>query len=561
MIDPRLFQRKQLLFDASVQETGGRFAEAAATYQELIELSEPDARLLHLRAVACRKAGQVADAKQAISAAISLAGGTPVLVAEQAEQEAADGNLKAALKYLGRAIKDPSASVEIRVRQAELLLQSGDPMRAAHNARHAIADNAGSTAQLVLARACRSFGDWAGMLEATRQVLEVDPDHGYATGLAAEALINLGKAEDAADLMRDADETALALYADALKRCSDPALAATVYAEVLQRSPDDMEVRFNQATALLASGDLKRGFEAYDCRFDRHTATLNNPGLPRWDGGPLKDRHLLIRTEQGLGEEILHLRPLAMIANEAASITLEITDRLVPLVRRAHPDITIVPRTNPPHAATTAQHLDLFCPAGDLLRYRPEIPATATTWLAAEQAATDDLSSRCHRTKAAPVVGLCWSTERTPAATSKSIPTTLLRPLLRLTGINFVSLQFGQAGLAEARALTQSTGIPLYQDDSIDALKDLDRAAAQIAAMDLIISISTTTAHLAGALGKPVWVLLNTQPLWHWFSERDRSPWYAGARLYRQRDSGDWRLPVMQARRDLEVWRNLRLSR
>ncbi|MEQ9199018.1 MAG: hypothetical protein RLN80_03465, partial [Rhodospirillales bacterium] len=286
---------------------------------------------------------------------------------------------------------------------------------------------------------------------------------------------------------------------------------------------------------------------------------LNSPGLPRWEGGSLKGRHLLIRTEQGLGEEILHLRPLAMVAQEAASITLEITDRLIPLVRRAHPAIIVVPRTNPPHPATGADRLDCFCPAGDLLRYRSD--TTATTWLAADPGVTRELADRCPGTDNAPVVGLCWSTERTPAAASKSVPTPLLRPLLRLTGINFVSLQFGESGLAQAQALEQSTGRSLYHDDSINALKDLDRAAAQLAALDLIICISTTTAHLAGALGKPAWVLLNTQPLWHWFAQGDRSPWYPNTRLYRQHDSGDWRLPLMQVRRDLESWRNRQLDR
>lgn len=559
MIDPRLIQRKQLLFDASVQETGGRFAEAARTYQKLIELSEPDARLLHLRAVACRKAGLSSEAKQAISAAIQLAGTTPVLVGEQAEQAADSGDLKAALVYLDQALKDPAASIDMRVRLAELQLEAGDALRATHSARQAIAGGAGVSAQLILARACRACGNWAAMVETARQVLEVKPGHGYATGLAAEALLNLGESEKAADMMQQADETALALYADALKQNGNPARAAAAYAEVLQQSPDDAEVRFNQATALLASGDLKSGFEAYECRFDRHTETLNKSGLPRWEGGSLKGRHLLIRTEQGLGEEILHLRPLAGIASEAASVTLEITDRLIPLVRRAHPGITVVPRTNPPHPATTASHLDCFCPAGDLLRYRSDI--TETTWLAADPDVIREISDRSPNADSTPAVGLCWSTERTPAATSKSIPTPLLRPLLRLTGINFVSLQFGKSGLAEARALEQSTGRPLYQDDSVNALKDLDRAAAQIAALDLIICISTTTAHLAGALGRPAWVLLNKQPLWHWFAQGDRSPWYPGTRLYRQRDFGDWRLPLTQIRRDLEVWRDQRLDR
>ena len=373
MIDPRLIQRKQLLFDASVQETGGRFAEAARTYQKLIELSEPDARLLHLRAVACRKAGLSSEAKQAISAAIQLAGTTPVLVGEQAEQAAESGDLKAALAYLDQTLKDPAASIDMRVRLAELQLEAGDALRATHSARQAIAGGAGVSAQLVLARACRACGNWTAMLETARQVLKTKPGHGYATGLAAEALLNLGESEKAADMMQQADETALALYADALKQNGNPARAAAAYAEVLQQSPDDTEVRFNQATALLASGDLKSGFEAYECRFDRHTETLNKSGLQRWEGGSLKGRHLLIRTEQGLGEEILHLRPLAGIASEAASVTLEITDRLIPLVRRAHPGITVVPRTNPQQrqAISTVSARPVTCCATALTLPKP----------------------------------------------------------------------------------------------------------------------------------------------------------------------------------------------
>jgi ADP-heptose:LPS heptosyltransferase len=108
----------------------------------------------------------------------------------------------------------------------------------------------------------------------------------------------------------------------------------------------------------------------------------------------------------------------------------------------------------------------------------------------------------------------------------------------------FLNLQYGDCR-TEISQLREHSGLDLASDDSVDALQDLDRFAAQVAAMDLVITIDNSTAHLAGALGVPVWVLLPAVPEWRWQLERTDSVWYSCARLFRQRSRGDW-APVIE---------------
>ena len=113
------------------------------------------------------------------------------------------------------------------------------------------------------------------------------------------------------------------------------------------------------------------------------------------------------------------------------------------------------------------------------------------------------------------------------------------RPLAEIEGIRFVDLQYGDTAEERAR-FERQTGTPIIHDDGIDQIADLDAFAAQVAAMDLIISVSNTTVHLSGALGVPTWVLLNTLPLCVWMAEGEDSPWYPSLRLFRQTRAGEW---------------------
>jgi tetratricopeptide (TPR) repeat protein len=549
VIDPRLLERKRYLFDASMHENAGRHDEAADWYRKALEAGEPDPRILHLLAVACRRAGSLDEAEEALAAARLIAGDTPTLIAESAELAASRGLSDKALELMQRAASGDSPDPQYLLRCAELALEDGNAPAAVSWAQRA--SRAGARANRVMASACLQLADLPAAASAAEAAFREEPDRPVIAGLLAAVRVRQGRVEEAVSIATQSGGDALELLADTLKDCGRIDEALPFYDSAMANRPDDPDIAFNRATALLAAGRLTEGFEAYECRWQRQGKTWRPVSAPRWQGEQLAGKHLLVWTEQGLGEEILHLRALGRAVEQAFRITVETTDRLVPLIARAFPGITIVPRQDPPHPALTDESIDLHCPAADLLRHFPDA-GSDPPGLAADADRVGTLAARYRQRGSSLLAGICWSTERTPAAASKSVPTALLAPIMRLPGIDWVSLQFGESGLAEAQRLETSTGTHLVRDPDIDALSDLDGAAAQIAALDIVISISTTNAHLAAALGKDVRVMLNTRPLWHWGHEGESCRWYPTARLYRQVEPGDWATPLAVLRRDLE---------
>jgi ADP-heptose:LPS heptosyltransferase len=148
-----------------------------------------------------------------------------------------------------------------------------------------------------------------------------------------------------------------------------------------------------------------------------------------------------------------------------------------------------------------------------------------------------------------PLVGISWRTiQSAKVSTQKTIPLDRWGPILSLPGVTFVSLQYGECE-EELRAAELEFGIRIIRDDAVNAMLDLDSLAAQVAAMDLVISTSNTTAHIAGALNVPTWTFVpqGYGSFWHWFLERTDSPWYPSVRLLRQTSRGDWQSALDKA--------------
>ena len=137
------------------------------------------------------------------------------------------------------------------------------------------------------------------------------------------------------------------------------------------------------------------------------------------------------------------------------------------------------------------------------------------------------------------MVGISWNSKNKRIGDRKSLALSELEPLAGVAGVKLVDLQYGDTQ-AQRDAFHTETGIGILHDDGIDQMADLDAFAAQVAAMDLVISVSNTTVHMAGALGIPTWVILNTAPLACWMVGRDDSPWYSSLKLFWQTEPGLW---------------------
>ena len=318
-------------------------------------------------------------------------------------------------------------------------------------------------------------------------------------------------------------------------------------------APDDAEVRTNRATALLASGDFARGFAEFEWRW-RVPGTLPHGVAGRqWLGESPDGRTILLHDEGGFGDTLQFVRYAPALAARGARVVLRVQAPLAGLVRRSMPGIAAVAARGealPPH--------DLHCPMVSLPHafgtrletvpgdtpYLEPCPLKAAVWRARLDAWTGGKGLR---------VGLAWAGSPRPGMPEihamdrrRSMALARLAPLAVVTGVRFVSLQLGAA----AETAHPPPGMDLA--DPMAAMADFDDTAALVAGLDLVISVDTAVAHLAGALGRPVWVLSRYDACWRWLAGRRDSPWYPSLRLYRQPNPGDWESLLAEVAGDLQ---------
>lgn len=301
------------------------------------------------------------------------------------------------------------------------------------------------------------------------------------------------------------------------------------FAKALSFNPQYAEAHFNGALCRLLRGDFTRGLAQYEWRWDIAAARPHQRDFrqPRWTGKEdLAGKSILLYAEQGFGDTIQFCRYVPLVAARGARVILEVQQQLRGLMEATFEQATIIAKGDP------LPNFDLHCPLLSLplaFETRLETIPAATPYLRAPQpSSTDQKRSRLR-------IGLFWSGSATNIdGRNRSMSLKTLLPLLKINA-TFVSLQ-KDVGAEDAKALRAHSEL-LHVGDQ---LFDFSDTAEKMADLDLVISIDTSVAHLAGAIGKPVWVLLPFVPDWRWFLDRDDNPWYPSARLFRQDDSRTW---------------------
>jgi tetratricopeptide (TPR) repeat protein len=393
-----------------------------------------------------------------------------------------------------------------------LLLAPTDPeqalacLRRAIAARPAYADSHNNMGILL-----HALGRHEEAVVSYREALTVKPDH-------ADAHNNLGLS------LRDLNRHEESL------RCFELAQAI---------EPDHVDAHVNEALVRLALGDYAAGWKQYVWRL--HTANFSKgkkrPAQPLWlRQWDISGRTILLHGEQGLGDTIQFARFVPQVAELGAKIVLAVQRPLTALMAGLA-GVSVVRGQGDP-----VPPFDAFCPL-------PSLPLAFETTLATIPADVPYLSAPADRLAkwraaldalARPRIGLMWTRGGSPQD-RRSLPLRLLLPLMELRDIQFVALQ---KELPDGEvALFQSTGVPSFLGER---LADLADTAAIIAMLDLVITIDTSIAHVAGALGKPMWVLLPFSADWRWLRDRSDSPWYPTARLFRQPAPGDWQSVMRQ---------------
>jgi tetratricopeptide (TPR) repeat protein len=390
------------------------------------------------------------------------------------------------------------------------------------------------------------------LLERAAQLRPEEPEFQNNLGLT---LVELDRHDDAIAAYRRAiatnpmHATAWNNLGLALTGCNRLTEAIDALRKAVNLQPDFGEAHWNLALALLAHGDFVEGWREYEWRLSLHQlgGSRQAATTPRWHGDDISRKTLLLTAEQGLGDTLQFIRLASKIAERGARVVVESPRPLIRLL-------------------ASSPAIDKVCGAGDALPAHdiqiPLLSVAAVLGIDASNIPADvpyiDVDGAHLRAVADEVaslalgkrkVGVAWGGGRHNANDRRrSCPLALLSSLFEIGDVAWFSLQKSDgeeeiAGVPSAERLLR-----------LDARNDFDRTAALAAAMDLIISVDTSIAHLAGALARPTWILLPFAPDWRWLTAGDETPWYPTARLFRQPRRGDWASVAAEVRASLAKW-------
>jgi Flp pilus assembly protein TadD len=392
-------------------------------------------------------------------------------------------------------------------------------------------------------------GDAAGAWQWLRWALAREPDHAEAVNMRGILLHKDGRFDEAVEVFQQAE--ALGHRAAASNRgnslldmgCMNEALHAQELA--VERDPECAGARYNLALTRLRLGHWEQGWPGYEARW-KFREVHRIPRIfrqPRWQGEALNGRRILLHAEQGLGDTIQICRYAAMVAARSGHVILQVQEPALRLMQslaavRAGLVETALLGATPPEFDPK---FDLECPLMSL----PAVFGTTVetvpwpgAYLGADPLLTAEKKFQFphsilqgkHR------VGLCWAgNPRYKADRQRSVQLATFLPLLRTPGVTWIALQKGSA----AEQLAALPGDVSVLDGSSND-RDLAETAALISMLDLVITTDTCIAHLAGAMGKPIWILLPHLSDWRWLQRTETTPWYPTAKLFRQRAPGDW---------------------
>lgn len=359
-------------------------------------------------------------------------------------------------------------------------------------------------------------------------------DHAYA-----EALETCDRALAAGAL--DADIHAN--RAIALQNLGRFDLAAAGYRHALEHTPDHPLARFHAGLLALMLGRYDEGWPLYETRL-ASAGVATRQHYPRWEGRDPRGRTVLVHGEQGLGDEVMFASCIPDLERAGARCVVECDPRLRALFARSFPEAAVYPAAPDQRvpAAIAALGIDAAVPGGSLPLYfrtrATDFPAHGG-YLRADAERVAAWRARLDALGPGLKVGVSWKGgTHASRAPLRSIDFDRWLPILRTEGAHFISLQYTADAAATVAAMRETHGIRVSHWP--EAIADYDETAALVSALDLTISVCTSIVHLAGALGRPVWVMAPVNPEWRYGHAGTTMPWYPAARIFRQREPGAW---------------------
>ncbi len=495
----------------------GQPAEAERLCRQVLSIDAHHAGSLNLLGMLAFQTGRYELAAERFQKAISLNRGRATYHSNLGAVLRAQGKLKDAAAWFERALALQPDLAEAHVNLGGVLHAQGRFDDAAAQCQQALA------LKPDLAEAHMNLG---AVLHAQGKLQQALALCGRAAALKpelAEAHHNLGRV---------------------LRSLGRSGEALACYGRALALQPNYAQAHFSQSLVQLLQADFSSGWRNYEWRWqsEDHDTPRRVYPQPLWTGEPLHSGRLLIWGEQGVGDEIMFSGLIPDVIRTGNRCTLDCDPRLKPLFVRSFPEVDVISGYRPEQAAEfeIAAHL----PIGSLPGlFRPTSAAFASTtspYLIADPVARNRFRTRYADGRR--LAGLAWQTKSPKGGHSRSIDLSLFAPLFALPGIRWISLQYGDHDALQAQPTEAAA--PILIDRTVDQLSNIDRFAAQVAAMDLVVTIDNSTAHLAGSLGVPAWVLLPFAADWRWLETREDSPWYPTMRLFRQPEPEDWQSVV-----------------
>lgn len=504
-----------------------------------VERCRAENRLIEAEAV-CRR---ILEAQPDLAIAEHLLG----LIAHQ------NGRLGDAIEHVQKAIRMAPRVALFHANLGEMLRLAGRPKLAVESARRAIEIEPNMAMALSnLGVALYELKDYKEAARVHRKAIAADPNF-------AEAHSNLGNALHA---LRQFDEAIIAYhraieikpdYAEAWANLGTTLHHNGIYEEgiatlrhALALSPHHANAHSGLGILLLMRGDFGEGWDEYEWRL--RSTERKGPRFPEkaWEGESLAGKHIYVQAEQGFGDSIQFSRYLPLLAARAGRVTLRVHQQLVMLLRESLPGITVLGDRGDIGAYDCDAAL-LSLPR--LLKTRLEtIPATVP-YLRPPPEAAERWKKRLAHLKGLKI-GVVWAGNPEQANDfRRTIDLSVLAPLFAVPGTSFVSLQFGP----HAADLKKLKRRKIAVEDLSPELSDFADTAAAIAALDLMITVDTSVAHLAGALGKPLWVPMPWVTHWPYMLAREDCLWYPTMRMFRQQKGQEWAEVVARVAKDLEA--------
>ena len=491
----------QLLAHGLKHHRAGRLGEAERLYRKILESDAQHADSLHLLGMVAFQTGNCDAAAELISRAILRNGQDATYFTNLGNVLQTQGRLDEAVHCYRKALSLNPRSAPAHGNLGLALQFLGCFEEAAESLKRALALDPGiAIAHTNLGNVRQAQGRLAEAVACHELALAIEP-------MNPEAYSNLGGVLDLQGKLTES----IAAY--------DGALAL---------KPDFAVALFNRSLLRLRRGDFVLGLPDYEHRW--HLNKRRDFSEPQWHGEPLRGARILLYPEQGLGDTVQFLRYVPLVQAAGGQVILEVQ----PQMRRL--------------AAELSDVTEIICPGEPLPAFNwhcplMSLPLAFGTTLDTIPARVPYLTIPQETDTACAIagkecglrVGIAWAGSPGHMRDRfRSIPPELLKPLFGLVGAQFFSLQLGSAATAELISVGASV------IDLAPKIEDMADTAALIARLDLVIAVDTAVAHLAGALGKPVWVMLPLVPDWRWLLDREDSPWYPTMRLFRQSMLGDW---------------------